>query len=452
MDESPDGVVARTRERVRERLDAAAHYVVLVSGGRDSVCLLDVLVELAGAARIAVLHVNFGLRDEEAEGDEAHVRALSVACNVPCTVERAGPVPAAGNLQAWARALRYDAAERMAAPIGALIAVGHTASDQAETILYRLAASPGRRALLGMKEREGRVVRPLLALTREETAAYCRARGLAWREDTSNAGGRFARGRVRNDLLPAMRAVHPAAEANLLRSAELLRDESDVLDRLVAELLRGRSALPLTDLAGVEPALARLAVVALAEAGGERYVPSAANRLPELYELAAAGGSGSIDVGDGVRAVVEYGLLRFECAPAPEPPTEAVLPVPGAVSFGEWTLTAELRRAAGVAALEHRRADGSTAVLDAERLELSALRVRGWRAGDVIRPIGLRGAKSLADLFTDRRLPRARRATTPLLVCGDEIVWVARLATAERVRVTPTTRRVALITVSSAPQ
>ena len=131
---------------------------------------------------------------------------------------RAPPPPRSGNLQAWARDLRYARAALLAGA-DAAIATGHTASDQVETVLYRLAASPGRRALLGMAAREGRLVRPLLALTREQTAAHCRSRGLAWREDSSNEDAeRFARARVRHGVLPAAarrapgRRAQPAAQ------------------------------------------------------------------------------------------------------------------------------------------------------------------------------------------------------------------------------------------------
>src|SRR6202043_458024 len=110
----------------------------------------------------------------------------------------AGPV---GNVQAWARDVRYRAADRAALERGALVATGHTASDQVETILYRLAASPGRRALLGMGARDGPLVRPLLELTREQTAVYCRARDLQWCEDESNDSLQYARARVRRGLL-----------------------------------------------------------------------------------------------------------------------------------------------------------------------------------------------------------------------------------------------------------
>ena len=136
-----------------------------------------------------------------------------------------------GNLQAWARDVRY-AAGGAARERGADIAAGHTATDQVETVLYRLASSPGRRALLGMAPRDGRLVRPLLALTREETAAYCRERGLPWVDDPSNATERFARTASAHELLPAAARDPPRRRANILRTLELLRDEADALDAL----------------------------------------------------------------------------------------------------------------------------------------------------------------------------------------------------------------------------
>jgi tRNA(Ile)-lysidine synthase len=230
--------VTELLERVRATglLPAGADVLVLLSGGRDSVCLLDVALRLGCAVR--ALHVNYGLR-EGADGDEAHCRDLCRRLGVELAVHRAHrPEGAAGNLQAWARDVRYAQA---ASEAGAgTIAVAHTASDQAETILYRLAASPGRRALLGMEARSGSIVRPLLGVTREETGAWCRARGLPWRDDPTNASDEFARVRVRARLLPALEAVDPRAAANVVRTAELLRDEAAVLDDIVDSTLAGR--------------------------------------------------------------------------------------------------------------------------------------------------------------------------------------------------------------------
>ncbi|MDQ5807706.1 MAG: tRNA lysidine(34) synthetase TilS [Actinomycetota bacterium] len=283
-----------------------APLVVLLSGGRDSVCLLHRAVQ--AGARVTALHVNYGLRPE-ADEDERFCRALCDRLGVDLVVERA-EWRGEGNLQAWAREVRYAAAARLAGEDGD-IAAGHTATDQAETILYRLAASPGRRALLGMAPREGRVVRPLLTMTREETAAYNEAHGLEWREDTSNDSPAFARNRVRHGLLEELRAVHPAAEANLLRTAELLRDEAAVLDDVVDTALRGRDTIPLATLAALPRALARLVVRRLAEDATGGFCPRAAARLDDVLALA----DGSLDLGDGARVVVADGVLRMDRTP-----------------------------------------------------------------------------------------------------------------------------------------
>src|SRR5215218_6863397 len=159
----------------------------------------------------------------------------------------------AGNLQELARDARYALAERLAEGD---YATGHTASDQAETVLYRLTVSPGSRALHGMSPRRGRLVRPLLRVTREETRAYCNARGLDWREDPSNADRRFARARVRHDLLDALRSLNPAAERTIAETALQLRDEAEVLERAAGEALEslgGGPAVSLADLRAQPP-------------------------------------------------------------------------------------------------------------------------------------------------------------------------------------------------------
>jgi tRNA(Ile)-lysidine synthase len=284
--------------------------VAMLSGGRDSVCLLDLAVSVCGARNVRALHVNYGLRPE-ADGDERHCRELCERLGVALEVMRAQRPPGAGNMQAWARELRYGAAEDLARLLDARIAAGHTATDQVETILYRLAASPGRRALLGMAPREGGLVRPLLGLTREQTAAYCRARGLAWREDSSNDSERYARARVRNQLVPALDAVHPAARENVLRTAQLLREEAEALDGLVDAELRGESSIAIERLRALPAALARLVVVRLAEQAAGTYVPQAGARVREILDLAVRGGRAELHVGGLVGAVIEDGRLRM---------------------------------------------------------------------------------------------------------------------------------------------
>lgn len=289
--------------------------VTMLSGGRDSVCLLDVAVRLCGSGAVQALHVNYGLR-READAEQHHCAALCERLRVPLHVVAADRrQQPEGNLQAWARTVRYEAANRLAERIDGPIAAGHTASDQVETILYRLAASPGRRALLGMPAKEGRLLRPLLCLSRQQTAQYCRQRGLAWVEDQSNLGDEYARGRVRNELLPALRRIHPAAEGNVLRTAELLREETELLEGLLDAELGGAQSIAVSRLEQLPAALARLVVVRLAEQAKGGFVPQAGERVRELIELSRGGGRFELHVGGGVGAVVQGGRLSMRRLP-----------------------------------------------------------------------------------------------------------------------------------------
>jgi tRNA(Ile)-lysidine synthase len=279
--------------------------VVLLSGGRDSTCLLDLGVRIAGPGAVGALHVNYGLR-AGAAGDERQCAELCSRLGVGLEL-RHPRRPESGNLQAWARDQRYGAAAELAVARGADVAAGHTATDQVETILYRLASSPSRRALYGMSPREGRLVRPLLSFTREQTAAYCRERGLRWCEDETNATDKYARGRVRGGLVPALEAVHPGAVANVLALAAVLRDEGAVLGALVDETLAGRDCIELARLRAIPVALARLVLQRLADGAARGPAPGTARRAEEVMALRD---DAALDL-PLVRALVERGVVRF---------------------------------------------------------------------------------------------------------------------------------------------
>jgi tRNA(Ile)-lysidine synthase len=167
-----------------------------------------------------------------------------------------------------------------------------------------------------MRPRDGALVRPLLAFTREQTTAYCEERGLAWRDDPSNELPTYARNRVRHGLAAALAEVHPAAAQNVLRTAELLRDEAEVLDALVdAEIDTAvgapRGSVALERLAELPSALRRLVVQQLADRAAGKPVPGAARHADEVAALRRTG-TAMLDLGSGVRAVVEKGILRAE--------------------------------------------------------------------------------------------------------------------------------------------
>ena len=236
--------LARIEEHVRrhELIEPGGEVTCLVSGGADSTCLWHALGALG--YRVSALHVNHGLRGGESDEDARHCRELMKAEVVE--------VPAA-RTEAELRDLRYAVAPDR------LRATGHTASDQVETVLYRLATSGTTRGIKA--KREDGVVRPLLTLWREETEGYCRAAGLPWRTDSSNPD--TVRGLIRSELLPLLQRLHPAADRNILRAAE------------------ARRPLP--------PALAEL--------------------------LDAPVGSKRLDLGGGVQAVREYDRLWLERSP-----------------------------------------------------------------------------------------------------------------------------------------
>ena len=385
---------ARESGLVRE----AEPLLVMLSGGGDSVCLLDVAVRLG--ARVSALHVNYGLR-EGADEDEGFCADLCERLEVPLVVERVD-LPEGGNLQERARDARYAFAERHAEGD---YAAAHTATDQAETVLYRLAVSPGRRPLLGMEARRGRLVRPLLGVTRSEVRDYLRGRRLDWREDPSNADRRFARARVRHDVLEALRTLGPAVEATIAETALQLRDEAEVLEGAAADALEslgGGPAVPLADLRAQPAALARLVLRELADRTLSRAETDA------ILALGERGGTKSLDLGGGVRAVAEYGTVRFSRDPDAAVPEPVELQVPGSARFGDWEVEARLGAPGEVSVRAGPRR--ARAALAGGRPDAAGGPGRHQDAsGPVHRPEG----------------PPALRRTLPVVEADGEIVWVA---------------------------
>jgi tRNA(Ile)-lysidine synthase len=279
--------LARVLERVTRTARAHAMFapgdlvLVWVSGGADSLCLLESLNRLRRLLRIrlAVFHLDHGLRPSSS-ADAAYVRRRAAAHDLPCLVATpSAPPPAGASVERWAREERRAAAGRVAADIGAArSALGHTADDRAETVLLGLVRGWGLDGLTGIEPVAGRIVRPLLDVRRDETVAACRSLGLRPREDPTNADTAYLRNAIRHDVLPALanatgRDVVPA----IVRSAELLRADASMLDDLATGLLPavlerdgGAAALRVDALADLAPPVAsRVVRHALASVGIE---------------------------------------------------------------------------------------------------------------------------------------------------------------------------------------
>jgi tRNA(Ile)-lysidine synthase len=430
--------VARASGLIRE----GEPLLVLLSGGADSVCLLDCAQRLG--AVLHVLHVNYGLRPGS-DADEQFCRVLADRMGAPISVERV--TLGEGNLQAEARRARYEIAERLAEEHACDFAAAHPAGDQAETVLYRLAVSPGSRALLGMAPRRGRLVRPLLEASREDTREYCRERGLTWRDDPTNEDPRFARSRLRHEVLPVLRALSPAAERTIAETSFLLRDERIVIERAADGVIAQLGIPTPLEALRLEPAgLVRTVLVRLAERAADASAPSPASPASavalsraDCEAILALGDEGthSLDLGGGLRAVAEYGRLRFvvgdqqpEAAPPP-----ITLEIPGEAEFGDWEVHARMERVAQAAGGGFLPARGD-ALLSPESIE-TPLTIRAWRHGDRMQPAGLDGTKTLQDVFTDNKVPREERERIPVVECEGRIVWVAGLAIGEDFRAAP---------------
>lgn len=433
-------------------IDRASTGVVLISGGPDSACTAAAVAAVAGVESVHALHVNYGLRGS-AERDERRCRDLCALLRIDLHIERVDPACLQGNLQAAARRLRYGAADRLRIRTGSdWIATGHTRTDQLETTLYRLASSPGSRALLGLGERSGRVIRPLISLTRMQTRQLASAASLPFADDETNADPRFARNRIRAEVIPTLEGVNSAAQANAAETRAELAEEAALLERVVLDSLEaagcpaGGVSVRAHALAGFSPALRRLSLRTLAERALGRTVALGRERAKAITELAQKPEGGLIELAGGARAVCEAGMVRFEVATGVDaaPVPEAVsLSVPGRARIGEWEIRAELHPA------PVEPAGPGLATLDASSLG-AELQVRTWREGDRIRPLGMDGSKSLQDLFTDAGVPRSDRSRLPVITAGDRVAWVAGVAVSDEFRLGSGSDRVAVLSLRRA--
>jgi len=422
--------------------DADPTVVVACSGGADSLALLA-LARAAGVDVVAV-YVDHGLRPASAHDAEVVARAAArLGARAVC---RAVEIEPGSNLEARAREARYAALEDARRVVGArAVLVGHTADDQAETVLLNVLRGSGLDGLAGMAPVRGVIRRPMLRLRRADTIEICRRAELQPVDDEMNADPTFRRVHVRRTLLPQLAAVTGTdLGAVLARQADIVRDDLRLLDAVTHAALADLGDPPdATRLAALDIALARRVV--------RRWLgpPPPSPVTIDAVLAVADGRARAAEIGRGRRVERSGGRLHLLAAPGRVPPWPAVLPVPGSVRIERLELGA---RVSTVVPASWPRPD-TGCVLDAE-LAGEHLVVRPLRPGDRLRPLGSPGTRRVVDVLADGAVAPTRRPHHLVVTApgrdpdlNEVVLWVVGYRIEHRVRVTSSTRSFLSITL-----
>jgi len=450
--------------------------LVAVSGGADSVALLCALHELSSLTGIslAVAHLNHGIRGKASDADAAFVQKLAARLKVPFSGGKVD-VPALAeskgiSMEMAAREARYDFLFKTARKIKAtVIATAHTADDQAETILLKLARGAGPRGLAGISPESIisgiRIVRPLLDVSRAGVEEYLRERKQAWREDRTNKDLSYLRNRVRHEVLPFLeKKLNPDIRTALLRTADILREEDSWLEELSEKILKKCMKQPLTSILSPKER-GRRETSGGAKVAGKDFLAdvssgsillsklkpecraakrrvlrqwlSGAGIQPELIDydvitrvealLSGEKATGRMQIAGNWNVRKNYGRLTVEQGDVPGVQDfMVVVKVPGRTPVD--SIQREVVTVVKPGLVKDKLAGigkvPAKASINKATLAGRKLHVRSWRKGDRMKPFGMTGSKKLQDIFIDGKVPAEERARIPVFECGGEIVWV----------------------------
>ena len=414
--------MGKVRGVLERRLPGEGRIGVAVSGGSDSMCLLDCLLRfgLVPAGRIAVVNVDHGIRGEESERDSAFVagfcrerglRLIFRKADVPALAREQG-----AGLEAAARTVRRELFSSLLSTgeVSAIL-TAHNACDRTETVLMHIFRGSGLRGLVGMTERDGDIVRPLIGCTKDEINDYVAAFGVPYVEDSTNADTAYTRNFLRREVLPLLRGRYPG------------------LDTAVARLSDAAAELPSRSGGLIAPGADGADVIAAFLDAGLTADFSRRNIDDTLALLDKQPGRG-VDLPHGFRAEREGGGVRVSArvqAIRAEKPFAY-----GTTDFGFAEVTAEECEP---------RVDKTRTVFDADKLPAGAV-VRTRRDGDRFRPVGGH-EKLLSDWLTDRKLPLRVKRGILCLAHGGEVLAVIGMATGEKIKIDEKTERAAVISV-----
>jgi tRNA(Ile)-lysidine synthase len=469
--------VARTIARYR-MIAPGERVAVACSGGPDSTALLLALQELAPklGCTLSVCHFNHRLRGEQSQEDQRFVRSLAERLGIAFDCARAdvrgSAAKARANLESKARELRYRFFRSLIeAGKADRIGVGHTADDQAETVLHRFLRGSGTRGLAGIYPVAGAgIVRPLIEVRRQAVVQWLQVRGQSWREDESNRDVRLTRNRIRHELLPMLSAYNPRIVETLAGTGVIARDEESYWELLLPTVLpgvahaeAGRVVLEIGALRELQPAVIRrvLRWALGAAAHGKREPAKSGNKtgkartaaprgefeeIERLLRLVNEGRSGnSVELAGKLLAIREYSRLVVQPAGSTRAPQgySRSFRVPATVEVPEIgsTFSFELVPVGQGKA----RYNGIRAALLDKRLAEFPLTLRNWHPGDGYKPKGHQRQRKLKELFQKGRISRSERQGWPVVVAGDQVVWMRDFEVPEELSPAPGKRLAMLI-------
>lgn len=429
--------------------------LLAVSGGVDSVVMLDLFVELSQrqGQKLSVAHIDHQLR-AESTADASFVQSLATAYGLPFFSEKISTREYAHeqkvSLEMAGRTLRYQALEHLRRAAGAdFIATAHTRNDQAETVLYRLLRGSGLAGLAGIAEKRGNILRPLLGFARADILAYAQSRELKWREDVSNADRTFPRNRLRHEVIPLLaKNFNRDLVGTLARTAKIAREAHSYMKlngeaallNVVKEQTTERIVLDIQQISEynqfIHAYILRQALDRIASA----TAPPSYREIERALKLIASARVGArLVLGSGCELLLDRDGLVVQKNKSSSFTGEVELSVPYRIPGTPWRLLVEA---------ETWHADRSLTATTSHSQYVDAamvtgrLRVRWPRRGDSFFPLGMKHPKKVYDFFADNRLPIRQRATTPLLECDNGIVWVCGFRIDDRFKVSATTERV----------
>jgi len=444
-----------------EMISPGDKVIVALSGGPDSICLLNALHKLSPELEISlvVAHIDHGLRGAEDEFETQLARKVAGTMGLPFETEKVSCLKdIQSSLEERARSIRYSFLERICKIHKAQkIALGHNLNDQAETILMRLLRGSGPSGLSGIPPiRDKRIIRPLIEVQRDEILYYLNAHSIPFAIDSSNTNIKHLRNRIRLELVPILLDYQPNLMEQLGKFSNIIRDEDILLESITLDWIDEEAERKSTGNVSVlvssirtlsNPLRNRVIRALLKEIKGDLY-PMEYNHIASVSKLLDnEQPQCSIDLPNGITASKVYNRLQFSQGKQKKIKGYSYsVRVPGTFFIYEAGQTIQLEEAHEGVDLPKGRAL-SMAYLDADKLRYPLV-IRNFRHGDRFIPLGMTGHKKLKNFFIDLKIPSDKRGSIPLLTSGDNVAWICGYRIDERFKITSQTKKIVRVTIN----